>query len=125
MSEINLKDFIKEAITQITDGIIEAQTLNSSKGCIINPPEIQTIGTPESITYRIVNGGNGGTISILSFDLAIAASEKLDGGAGLKVISGFLNVNGKIQKSDSNSVTNHLTFSIPVAFPMASEPLAG
>ena len=118
MTEINLKDFIKEAITQITDGIVAAQNENTDKGCIINPKMIQTIGTMGSVSYMLDQSGNNlGTTTILNFDLHIAGSDKNDGAGTLKVISGFLNVTGSLGKSENNSVSNRLTFSIPVSFP--------
>jgi len=118
MAEINLKDFISEAITQITDGIIEAQKKNSNKGCIINPKTIQTIGAPENITYRLsVSNPNVGTVSILNFDLIIDVNEKTDKGGGLKVRAAVVEVGGAIKNEINNSVNNKLTFSIPVSFP--------
>ena len=118
MADINLKDFIVEAITQITDGIIESQKSNSEKGCIINPKTIQTIGTPETITYRLSPAGyNIGPVSILNFDLVIDANEKTDMGGGLKVRTGVIDVGGNTKVEGSNSINNKLTFSIPISFP--------
>jgi hypothetical protein len=119
MAEINLKDFVSEAITQITDAIIEAQKNNSEKGCVINPKVIQTIGT-NNISYMLTPlRDNMGTVSILNFDLIIDASEKTDGGGGLKVRAGFLDIGGDIKREASGSLNNKLTFSIPVSFPLS------
>jgi len=122
MAEINLKDFISEAITQITDGIIEAQKTNSGKGCIINPKTIQTMGTPETITYRLDSTNqNIGTVSILNFDLIIDANEKTDAGGGLKVRAAIVELGGGIKREETSTLNNKLSFSIPVSFPIAED----
>lgn len=120
MADINLKDFISDVITQITDGIIEAQKTNKEKGCIVNPSNIQTLGTPDSITYRIGStGSNDGTVSILNFDLVIDVKEKTDKSGGLKVGAAVVGIEGAAKKEISNSQNNKLNFSIPVLFPIS------
>ncbi|OOQ62163.1 hypothetical protein [Mucilaginibacter pedocola] len=122
MGSINLKDFISEAITQITEGIIQAQSLNADKGCIVNPKIIQTIGAPDGITYKIDSGGqNSGTVSVLKFDLIIDANEKSEIGGRLKVMAGVVGIGAGGKNEVNTSVNNKLTFAIPVMFPIVSD----
>lgn len=100
---MELKDFIKLALTEICDGIAEARTDIESKyqgNCIIAPGNLDGV--------KAYTGTND-----ISFDLAVQLEEEncgaVNGKASLKVIGAGASSEKKISKKN----TNRITFSVP------------
>jgi len=111
---MNLDTFIKEALTNIIAGIIDAQEIVESKNAYINPvgggirfKEIQNEGiSPE-----------GHRTSTIEFDLSVTVQETntKQGEIGVKISIINLGVGG--DSATSNLSVNKIKFSIPVLFP--------
>lgn len=107
--DIQLKDFIKAVLSEITDGVTESQSELKSKGVIISPSISDGI--------KAENDGKIRTVSVVSFSVELIQSEsddtELSGGAKLYVFSaGANNKTGK-----SNAITSKVSFNIPVILP--------
>lgn len=99
MEEINLKDFIKETLLEITEGIYEAK-----------------IGTKQGGRNPIASKScleDNYQVSKISFDIAVTTSKvesnSKDGGLNIKVVDASIN-NEKINSKES---TNRIKFDIP------------
>lgn len=107
---MELKDFIKTAITDITDAISDLQQ-ELDNGTIINPK--LTYGKEST---SLIDGDNR-SIERLNFDIAVtvSSSSDIEGGAkaGISVFGAKLG--GKTSESSENA--SRLTFSIPIVFP--------
>lgn len=108
---MELKEFVKETITQVVDGIIEAQKITGDKGAKVNPFEALSSNSTE------VYMPNRSYIGLIKFEVALASSENREGKSGIGVWLGGIGAGtqGKIGSKDE-SVTN-IKFSIPVDFP--------
>lgn len=100
---MELKDFVKLALTEICDGIAEARTDIESKyqgNCIIAPANLDGV--------KAYQGTND-----ISFDLAIQFEEKnskaTKGKIGLKVLNAGMTSDSKNLKKKMNRIT----FSVP------------
>ncbi|GIK68917.1 MAG: hypothetical protein BroJett020_02120 [Bacteroidota bacterium] len=116
---MELKEFIKNAITSISDGIIEAQTELTKKGVIVNPERLET-GKDGG---KILRSDGWRYIQELDFEILISVDEKnAEGGGGKLTVFSFANIglDSKNEKSIINS--NILKFKIPVAFPTVKTP---
>ena len=80
---MNLKDFIKNTITSISEAIVESQNELSEKGVIVNPEKIEIDKNGE----KLLRSDGCRYIQNLDFDILVAAAkgEELEGGAGLKL----------------------------------------
>lgn len=113
---MELKEFIKQAITSITEAIVELNGELSETGLIISP----TGGVPVSqngysgndlfCSYR---GHSYGLIREIRFDLSVAESvtKNAKGGIGISVI------NAGMGTGTEKESCNRLQFSIPIVLP--------
>ena len=110
---MELKEFIKGVISDITNAVKECQD-EIQNGSIVSPPNGNAKQTM-SIQGRIFE------ISHVDFDVAITAetktTESKEGGAGIKVLSGF--IGGKIEdgKTLNSENISQVRFSIPIVLP--------
>lgn len=125
---MNLKDFIKESIVEISEAINEANEELSGKGAIVNPARVHVYGDKESSVYGYVldpdeNESLRRPVHLLNFDVAVTASETegTKGGASIKVAGFGLGVNGK--EETNNSINSRITFNLPVSLPTYDDSL--
>lgn len=104
---MELKEFVKGVLTQITDAVKESQE-EINNGAIIVP------------RYTILNStrtDKGLPITMVEFDLCVTNSEESGKEKGINVM--FTPIRLKHEKTDKNSEIkeNRIRFSIPVLFP--------
>ncbi len=111
---MNLKEFISETITQITEGLEDAKLRTAEYGTIINPP---CVGPQDNV--RISNIHSREPAQFLDFDicLTIENSDSVDtkGKLGISTISFGKDKN----QAHSNENVSRIRFSIPVIFPQS------
>ena len=114
---MELKEFISDTISQISEGIIDAKTKCKKYGVIINPNV--TIGSdgnfsipkhPEHVTISR-------RVQLLDMDIAITVQDSTENGANGKIGVSMLGIGGGIKNSNANSQQSRIRFSIPVCFP--------
>lgn len=113
---MELKEFIKTAITDITEAVTELQSeLNNST--IVNP------SLPNPISNGSVDVGSGNQpIQKLEFDVALTTTEAtaIDGGAkgGIAIFAAKL---GTSQQAQMQNVSR-LKFTVPIVLPVVRMP---
>jgi len=110
---MELKDFIKNTISSISEAILESQTELKEKGVIINPEKYEVTDT------QTKSFGDFGRrhIQTLKFDVLVGveAEDNNKAGGGLKVAQ-FINVGGEKAKKNIIENQNRISFEIPIAF---------
>ncbi|MCM1077775.1 MAG: hypothetical protein NC411_10495 [Bacteroides sp.] len=108
---MELKEFIKTAVTDITEAISELQK-ELDNGTVVNP----TISRGEYGKAVLVEQGVA-PIEHLNFDVAVTASESSGIGGGAK--AGISIFGAKVDTENSSRMENvsRLTFSIPLVYP--------
>ena len=111
---MELKDFIRETLVQITNGVIEAQTIIKDTGCYINPEGFhrgeQLMPEFSKESYR--------HIQKVKMSIAINVIENNEKKAGLGVVSAILSAGISSKNNDTNSLTNRIEFEIPISLPI-------
>lgn len=124
---MDLKNFVKDTITQLIEGIKEAQDNLKGSGAIVSPNDIRTVDAssqPLIFMYEKDKTNKDRTytrnVSLLEFDVAIVVEQEKSGGGklGVNVLSMGIEGGGKAKQSDSK--TNRSKFNIPIALPVAS-----
>ena len=115
---MDIKDFIIEAITQISLGVKEMQNKEIELGIIVNP-NLQ-IGTNEKryVPNKDINHyGIKGYIQNINFEIGVIVTNEQNGGGGLGINVAAIKIgaNGDVKNSEKN--INKLSFSIPVCLP--------
>lgn len=101
---MELKEFIKLALADITNAIKESQT-ELSNGALINPID----GSPNQL-------GKSDS-KIIDFDILVTLNEKDDSGKGISANINVLSAKFGKDKSISNETASRIRFSIPVIYP--------
>jgi hypothetical protein len=109
---MELKDFIKNTLVQVSKGIEEAkQELGDTKKfqTIINPhlPGVESLAE-ENGQYKKVQD--------IEFDIALVVEQKQEGKAGIGVLASVIKAGVSHTDGNTNSETHRIKFSVPVKF---------
>ena len=116
---MKLKDFVSNSISEIIDGIADAQNKTESSGAIINPRG-KAINS-ESISGFIEDDERQRTpIVKLKYNVVVEADDSESDKAGISVVGGIFGIGGAIENKNANRLTNSIAFSIPILFPIGN-----
>lgn len=103
---MELKDFIKETLSQIVDGIIESQTTLKEKGALVSPEGYQFRGKGGF-------GMEGTVVEEIAFEVSVGVDSQNEGKTGIKtpIIEVILG------KSSNKETNNKVSFSVPLVYP--------
>jgi len=147
--DMELRTFVKEALVQIIDGVVDASEHARSKDAWINPrmaeerrtvpigKTTKTVSRPDPNLVEklgVFLSSDNRVVDMVDFDVAVTASTTGDestslqggvgGNVGIKVVS--IDVGGKSESSTSISRTDervsHVRFRIPLALPQFTPP---
>ncbi|MBO6892852.1 MAG: hypothetical protein JJ866_12995 [Roseibium sp.] len=103
---MELKEFVAETLTQIIDGVKEAQAREDG-------PNVNAAMSGAEFGGNLVNVGTYGVATRVDFDVAVTAESK--GGAGAKLSVFGVGVEGGA--GHTAGTANRISFSVPVRLP--------
>ena len=109
---MELKDFIKETLIQIVQGIGEAQEELKDTDCAINPRDIKS----EDYTTVILKNKRH-VVQDVDFNIALTNTSNSEDKAGIGGMLGSFGLGGNKTLSDGNTSNTNISFSVPVVFP--------
>jgi hypothetical protein len=120
---MELKDFVRESLVQISNGISEASEELKDTSAHINPKNVYVNSDNRQNYGRLVNDKSYyPVVELIEFDVAVHASEgtETNGKIGISIGSIGLGVGGKSQ--ESNRSESRIKFKVPVTFPTSEKP---
>lgn len=116
---MDLKDFVKESLLNIVDGVKEAQEESKAKGAIISPRFVGAKG------YTAQIGEKNCSIQFVDFEIVLGeiinkeAKDSIRGSLGvvLSKIGIGVEAKGDTKKEDRNSAQTSIRFSVPIILP--------
>jgi hypothetical protein len=113
---MELKEFITKTLTEIIDGVSDAQKYAETKGAKVNPGKLALLkaGTSQP-TFSDSRHEN--FVQIIDFDIAVVASDNTKDKAGIGVFAGAFGIGGQMQNEENNSNNSRIKFSIPIFLP--------
>lgn len=102
---MELKDFIKETLIQIVDGIKESQSVIEEKGALVAPEGYICNGKGNFDDFTCVES--------IDFEVTIEAKEKGGSNGGIKTPI----IEVLVGKSTSTGNYNKISFSVPIVYP--------
>ena len=116
---MDIKDYVSQVLTQINEGIIDAQEKTYDSGCWINPP----IETNPQGYLRV--GGDNLAPSHVQFSIAVTVEHSKDqsGSGKLSVLS--LSIGGDTSSCNKNINISTVSFPIYVLWASKNKKLAG
>lgn len=114
---MDLKDFVKETLVQISTGVQESIEAVRESGGFTNPAASGNVKSDSSSHFGSM--GEGQNVFLVDFDVAVTVDEnsEVSGGGRLKV-AGVFAVGGEAGNSSKSSSTNRVSFKIPLALPV-------
>jgi hypothetical protein len=118
---MDLKDFVKESLVQISSGIIEANAALDSTGAMINPQHI-TVNTGNSQSYGRTGQphtahGDSRIAEKVEFDVAVLAEQGEQAKAGIKLSVASIGLGAGVGTDKTDRSESRIKFVIPVVFP--------
>jgi len=114
---MELKEFIKETLTQIAQGIADAQETLHDSGAIIAPEA--TIRSEGS--HAIRNDGYGTrAVNQIKFNVGVSVTNGDGTKSGIAVLTGLFSAGGQVESTNSNQSITNIEFSIPMSYPPGS-----
>jgi len=110
---MELKEFIKSTLIEITKGVVDAQDALKETGCLINPPSITQSG--ENMKIGFVNQYRN--IQKIKMNIAVTVVENSGTKANIGVYS-VLKAGVNSENLISNEKVSTIEFEIPIALPV-------
>jgi hypothetical protein len=120
---MDLKEFIKESLVQISEGINEANVALESSGASVNPKGIRAYSKDAKAYGRIESNfkHRDNLVHMVSFDVALHAEAGSESGGGLKLSIASIGANANTKSKDSEKSESLIKFEIPMKYPSAIE----
>lgn len=118
---MDLKDFVKESLVQISKGISEANEELKDTGAMINPLHV-TINTDKSQAYGRTgkpaydSAGSSRVVEKVEFDVAVVAEAGEQTKAGIKLSIASIGLGADGQSNTKDKSESRIKFTIPVVF---------
>ena len=105
---MDLKEFTKQTLIQIVEGVNDANVALQDSGAYITNESLSNSKGP-CLFYKKLN------VIEVDFDVAITASESegANGGAGLKVV-GLFNAGGSVESKTENQTISRIKYTLPL-----------
>lgn len=108
---MELKEFIKETITQIVEGVVEAQSEIAKHGAELNPKRVQ-FKEAGQLHYH-----NSGKPHYVEFDVGLTSTQKSGSSEGIGVFLGSISLGKKNDDGAEHSAVSRIKFSLPLVLP--------
>lgn len=109
-----LSEFVSGSISQIIDGVLEAQKYAADKGARVNSQGTSITKSNEGSLYDSSTNELG---QMIGFDVAVTIAEGSGSKAGLGISIASIGIGGQIKSDSSNTIVSRLQFNIPVFLP--------
>jgi hypothetical protein len=114
---VELKDFIKETLQQIVEGVVAAQKQTAQNGAAISPANVVYKEDGQWNTFR------DGVPQDVEFDVGLTSTGKRGTSEGVGVFLGSINLGKKNESGSEHIAVTRVKFSVTVLFPSA--PVSG
>lgn len=108
---MQLKDFIRETLIQIVEGVSLAQKEITNKGGNVNPIEVGFTKDGQNTAY------NHAIPQDVHFDIVLAQVEGSGVESGIGVFLGSFGIGSKAKSDAQNASTSKIQFTIPLMLP--------
>lgn len=110
---MELKEFIKETLVQIVEGVQEAQECLKGSDCVINP-----INKKENkpVVSGVIKKNTLPSDTEVHFEVVLSQGEQVGVKAGIGVMFANAGIGGQRKTDESNSSVTSIKFSVPLRY---------
>ncbi|EGQ9599485.1 MULTISPECIES: trypco2 family protein [Vibrio] len=119
---MKLSEFISSTLSEIVNGIEDANQQLIDKGVKVNPPNIYLEDNPNKSIYGVWNKNSlpmHPVVEVVEFDVTLTAEETSNSGGKAGVSIGVAKVSADGASSDRSSHVSRVKFKVPVIYPTA------
>jgi len=117
---MNLQQFIKETLVQITQGIVEADEAVAAIGAAVNPKDVvhnnQSSG-PYGYYAEDKRGNYRRAVEAIEFDVVVIVKEGTETKGGIGIQVGMIGVGSAGKTDKGSSSESRIKFSVPMLIP--------
>lgn len=112
---MDLKEFVSSVLTQIVDGVREAQSGRGIESGLINPNLFASQGALHEKGHLVSRHGQ--LVQNVEFDVALTVNEGTQTKGGIGVFVGTVGLGSQGQSDKSASSVSRVKFSVPLSLP--------
>ncbi len=112
---MELKEFVTSVLTEIIDGVSEAQRDTEAKEGEINPLLATSQGALQSQGYKVSRWGQ--LVQSVTFDVAVTAEEGKGNKGSVGVFLGSVGLGTQREATTSNASVSRIQFEVPISLP--------
>ena len=116
---MELKDFVKQTIVQISEALIECNDQLKDKGVVVNPKGLQ-VNSENSQAYGRESEKHQFQSRVaqkLDFDVAVTVQDDQSVNAGAKISVLSLKMGGEAAVNYGNKAETRIKFRVPIMYP--------
>ena len=115
---MELKEFISSTLTQIAEGVKDAQQSYSELGGEVNPANLHSVGGT-TIPYGIIHTGYNNVVLLCNvhFEIALTKEDSNSQSGGIGVFLDVLSLGHKDTDCGARSSITRISFDVPVSLP--------
>jgi hypothetical protein len=111
---MNLRDFVKQAIVEIIEGVADANS-EIGQDCVDPSPHMTT--QPQELAKQgYFNGQNHRLVQSVDFDVAVTATEGTETKGGIGIFVAGFGVGTQGSSNQASSSLSRIRFKIPISF---------
>jgi len=118
---MELRSFISQALTQIVEGVVDAQEATGKHNACVNPAGLMR-STQAVSTDAIWDNKTNNYARMVSFDIAVTVEEGTTTNAKIGVVAGLLNLGAGGASANKELAVSRIQFSVPVLLPTVAGP---
>src|SRR5215472_2249160 len=115
---MQLKDFIRDTLVQIVDGVIEAQGQVKQKGAIVAPDTSRGVLEQSKPKSGFTVTKHGHHLTFVEFDVALTEADSTATKGGIGVLFGAINLGSAGESSERTSSLSRIKFEVPIVLPV-------
>jgi hypothetical protein len=113
---VELKEFVRESLKQIVEGVSEAQEPVRRHGGYVNPTVLPKTTSDAHFGEFLPSGQQ---VFLVEFDVAVAVNEQTGTHAEAKLqVASFLSLGVGGKSGDAQQTTQRIKFKVPLALPL-------
>ncbi|SFK45002.1 trypco2 family protein [Rhodanobacter glycinis] len=119
---MDLRNFIREALVQIAQGIDDASAELKDSTAIVNPANVVgTGGSSDAKVYGYLTNDRPESVRLavqrVDFDVAVVATTGTETKGGIGILVGSIGLGGQGKSDTSSSSQSRIQFSVPMVLP--------
>lgn len=118
---MELKDFIRETLVQIAQGIEEASSQLQDSEALVNPRNVSINQSANAKHYGVLSENKENSplrfVEEITFDVAVHATEGTEASAKAGISVGSIGIGGKGSSSETKSSESRIQFRVPMVMP--------